>query len=793
MVLLSPKGNGGALSSACRMILASLVLFAGSMVSVQAQDFEGKKVSEVDFRYDGARNVDEARLRNYIQLQAGSTYKTDTIDSDIKALYESGYVNDVRVLAEPVGAGVRVVYAVVPREVIVAVGFVGNSVFGDNKLAKASKLKAGGALSDQMILEARNNLESHYRDAGYPDVNISHRVQPSETGQGTDLIFVIDEGGKNEIRDIRFEGNNTFDQRTLRRQMSVKEKGLFSFFTKAGRFEVEQLDEDLESVLDFYRSKGYLRANSPGVRREPVGDGRVDLVIPINEGEKYTVKGVGFGKMTVFSEEELYPAMTLNGGDAYNSKKMRADMTTIRSYYGSRGYADATVTPDIRDAGPNQVNVIYRVTEGSRFRVGSVNIQGNTKTQDRVIRREVPLNPDDYFNSVELDTTRARLDGLQYFGDVQVNSSPSARGGNYRDVDILVEERRTGSVTAGIGFSSIDSVVGFVNLEQSNFDIRNPWSFTGGGQRFAMNLRIGSERTDFGISLIEPWFLGRQLALGGELFYRDSQFFSDFYEQTNAGMAISLRKPLTELTSIRAEYRLENVEIDLDNSVRVLSANSVANGGPPSPLLLEQGDFIRSAISVNWVYDSRDALIETREGSKVDIGVHVAGTFLGGDVDNYGLTMRGSKYWNLKWDSILSVDGELAFVDATSGTVPVFDRLYLGGARTLRGFDFRDVGPRDPVTGEVIGGQSLGFASIEYTIPVIDNVRFATFYDMGFVNANSWDPSPSDLYHNIGIGVRLRLPVSPVPIALDYAIPIESPDPLADQGGRFQFSLSYEY
>jgi len=792
MVFLSPKGNRGALSTACRVVLAALVFFVGS-TSARAQDFEGKKVTNVDFRYDGARTVDEARLRNYIQLQQGSTYKTDTIDSDIKALYESGFVNDVRVLAEPVGSGVRVVYAVVPREVVVAVGFVGNTVYGDNKLAKASKLKAGGALSDQMILEARNNLENHYRDAGYPDVTISHRVQPSEAGQGTDLIFVIDEGGKNEIRDIRFEGNSTFDQRTLRRQMSVKEKGLLSFFTKAGRFEVEQLDEDLESVLDYYRSKGYLRVSSPGVRREPVGDGRVDLVIPINEGEKYTVKGVGFGKMSVFSEEELYPAMTLNGGDAYNSKKMRADMTTIRSYYGSRGYADATVTPDIRDAGPNQVNVIYRITEGSRFRVGSVNIQGNTKTQDRVIRREVPLNPDDYFNSVELDTTRARLDGLQYFGNVQVNSSPSARGGNYRDVDILVEERRTGSITAGIGFSSIDSVVGFVNLEQSNFDIRNPWSFTGGGQRFAMDLRIGSERTDFGISLVEPWFLGRQLALGGELFYRDSQYFSDFYEQTNAGMAISLRKPLTERTSIRGEYRLEKIEIDVDPAVAVLSANSVGNGGLPSPLLFEDGDYVRSALSANWVYDSRDALIETREGSKVDIGVHVAGTFLGGDVDNYGLTMRGSKFWNLKWDSILSVDGELAFVDATSGTVPIFDRLYLGGARTLRGFDFRDVGPRDPVTGEVIGGKSLGFASVEYTIPVIDNVRLAGFYDMGFVNLDAWDPSPSDLYHNVGVGVRLRLPVSPVPIALDYAIPIESPDPLADQGGRFQFSLSYEY
>ncbi|MGE9270173.1 MAG: outer membrane protein assembly factor BamA [Verrucomicrobiales bacterium] len=789
----SLQGLRGTLSLACQVGFTALFLLVGSASSADAQDFEGKGVTSVDFRYEGPQVVDEERLRSYVQLQQGATYKTDTIDSDIKALYESGFVNDVRVLAEPVGEGVRVVYAVVPRDIIQAVGFVGNSVYSDTKLAKETKLKAGGAMSDQRILEARNNLESFYMESGYPDVSITHRVQPSEAGGGMDLIFVVDEGGKNEIRKIRFEGNNTFDSRTLKRQMSVKEKSWLSFFTKDGRFQGEQLDEDLESVLDYYRTKGYLRASSPGIRREPVGDGSVDLVVPINEGEKYTVKGVGFGKMTVFSEEELYPAMTLNGGDAYNSKKMRADITTIRSYYGSRGYADATVTPDIRDAGPNQVNVVYRVTEGSRFRVGSVNIEGNTKTQDRVIRREVPLAPDDYFNSVELDTTRARLDGLQYFGNVQVNSSPSARGGNYRDVDILVEERRTGSITAGVGFSSIDSVVGFVNLEQSNFDIRNPWAFTGGGQRFAMDLRIGSERTDFGISLVEPWFMGQQLALGGELFYRDSQYYSDYYEQTNAGMAISLRKPLTERTSIRGEYRLENVEIDLDSTVAVLSASSVAAGGLPSPLLLEEGDFIRSALSVNWIYDSRDALIETREGSKVDLGAYVAGTFLGGDVDIYGLTMRGSKYWNFKWDSILSVDGELAFVDATSGTVPIFDRLYLGGARTLRGFEFRDVGPRDPVTGDVIGGRSLGFASVEYTIPVIDNVRLATFYDMGFVNEGAWDPDPSDLYHNVGVGVRLRLPVSPVPIALDYAIPVESPDPLADQGGRFQFSLSYEY
>lgn len=781
----------GASLLARRVVLAALLFLGLAATSVKAQDIEGKNVSQVEVRFAGVASVDEARLRSYISTRSGEAYRSEKVDNDIKSLYESGLVDDVRVLAEPSGESLKVIYEVTTRGTVVAVGFVGNSVFSDQKLAKETKLKVGGALSDEAILSARRNLETYYRGYGYPDVGISHRTQPSESGQGLDLIFVIEEGGKNEIREIRFEGNNTYDSRTLRKQMKVKEKGWFSWISKSGRFEVDQLDSDVEAVLDYYRTRGYLRASSPGARRDPVGDGRVDLVIPINEGEKYTVAGVGFGRMTVFKSEELYPSLTLNGGDGYSSKKMRDDIRMIRSFYGSRGYADATVVPDIRDAGPNQVNIVYRITEGSRYRVGRVNIGGNTKTQDKVIRREMPLKPGDYFNSVELETAKSRLEGLQYFNNVQVDAD--AGSGGYRDINVLVEERRTGSISAGIGFSSIDSIVGFINLEQTNFDIMNPWAFTGAGQRFGMNLRLGSERTDFSVSLVEPWFMGKQLALGGELFYRDSQYYSDFYEQTNAGAAIYIRKPLGEKSSIKLEYRLEQVDIELENSVATLSNASVLAGGPPSLLLPEDGDYIRSALALNYIYDSRDAVIETRSGEKFDIGFSVAGTALGGDVDTIGLTLQGQKYWNLAWDSILSLNGELAFVDATSGEVPIFDRLFLGGGRTLRGFEFRDVGPRDPVTGEVIGGQSLGFLSAEYTIPVIDNVRAAVFYDMGYVNDGSWDPSPSDLYHDFGVGVRLKLPISPVPIALDYAFPIDSPDPAADKGGQFNFYLNYQY
>lgn len=761
--------------------LALIAVFAGQL---KAQDFEGKNITDVSVRYRGAKTVDEALIRNLMSTKAGTQYRAESLDNDIKTLFESGLIDDVRFLAEPAGNGVRVIADVLTRPGINGVGFVGNTIFSDEKLAKETKLKSGGSMGDAEILEARRNLEKYYQGNGYPDVLVTHRTQATAQEGLSDLIFVIDEGAKNEVRKIRFEGNTVFTSKELRKEMKTKPKGWFSWLTKSGRFESYQLDEDLDAVLDYYRDRGYLRVSSPGMRRDPVGDGRVDLVIPISEGDKYSVAGVSFGFMTVFKPEELYPSMKLNGGDAYSSSEMRDDIKTIRSFYGSRGYADAVVSPDIKDAGPNKVIIQYQISEGSRYKVGRVNIQGNIKTKDKVIRREVPLKPGDWFNTVELETTKARLENLQYFGDVQATGTPAGNG--YRDVDILVEERNTGSVGVGLGFSSIDNVVGFLTLEQTNFDIMNPWSFTGGGQRFGMSLRLGSERSEFSVSLVEPWFLDQRLALGGELFYRQSQYFSDVYEQSNAGGSIYVRKPLTEKSSLKLEYRLEQIGVDVDSKATPFYKANV-----------EDGDFIRSAVTLNYLYDSRDSTIEPRKGERFDVSLSLAGGIFGGDVDTVSFSAQGAKYWNLKWDSILSVNGELAYVDAYSGDVPIFDRMFLGGGRTLRGFEFRDIGgPRDNGIGgsnEVVGGQSLGFLSVEYTVPVIDTVRAAVFYDVGYVNTGSWEIAPDDVYSDIGLGLRIKLPISPIPLALDYAVPVSSPDDDADKGGQFNFYLNYEY
>ncbi len=757
-------------------LMTFMILAFGSGISL-AQDFEGKNISVVSIRYIGAKTVDEARLRNLMVTKSGSVYRAENLDNDIKTLFESGLIDNVKFLAEAAGEGVRVIAEIQTRPAIHGVGFVGNTIFTDQKLAKETKLKSGGTMSDAEILEARRNLEKYYQGYGYPDVLISHRTQSTGQDGLSDLIFVIDEGSKNEVRKIRFEGNSVFTTAELKKEMKTKEKGWFSWLTKSGRFESTTLDDDLDAVLDYYRSNGYLRASSTGIRRDPVKDGRVDLVIPISEGEKYTVAGISFGPMTIFKSEELYPSMTLNGGDAYSSKKMREDIKTIRSFYGSRGYADAVVSPDIKDAGPNQVSIKYQITEGSRYRVGRVNVQGNSKTRDKVIRREVPLNPGDWFNTVELETTKSRLQNLQYFSDVQANGSPGGNG--YRDIDILVEERNTGSVGVGVGFSSIDNVVGFLTLEQTNFDITNPWNFTGGGQRFGMSLRAGSERSEFSVSLVEPWFMDRKLSLGGELFYRQSSYFSDVYEQTNAGASIFLKKPITEKSSVKLAYSLESITVDVD-------------AGASPAFLAEDGDFVRSALTLSYLYDSRDSVITTRSGEKLDVSLALAG--LGGDVETITFSTQASKYWNLKWDTILSLNGEVAFVDAINGDVPIFERMFLGGGRTLRGFEFRDIGgPRDGASGEVLGGQSLAFLNTEYTVPIIETVRAAAFYDMGFVNSGSWDMAPEDLYSDVGVGIRIQLPISPVPIALDYAFPMSSPDSAADKGGQFNFYMSYEY
>lgn len=763
------------------MMAAVAMAFISSAFGQDFLETPEVKVQEVVFRYNGPKTVDESRLRSNVTTKAGQDFDAGVVDEDVKRLYESGLVQDVQVLGEEVSDGVKVIFEVSTRGTFQTVGFEGNSVFSDRKLAKEVKLTAGEILSDAKILSARRNIQDYYRGFGYPNVTVTHRLQDEGDGV-TALIFLVSEGVKSEVRKIRFEGNQAFKDVDLRREMETKQKGIFSFITKSGRIDNQQLQRDLEKIREFYQNNGYLRAEVVNEERVIVKDGRVDLVITVQEGSKYVVNQILFGPMTVFKPEELMPALSLISNLPYSAKKVNDDRRAIRSYYGSRGYADANISGEVKDAGPGLVNILYRVKEGKRFKVGRVNISGNDRTQDKVIRREVPLKPGDFFNSVNVETTQKRLDNIRYFDNVQVTSDSSSRAG-YRDLNVVVQEGKTGEVNFGAGFSSVDSIVGFVNLEQRNFDIRNPWKFTGGGQRFSAQLRLGSERQDFKVSLIEPWFLGRKLSLGGELYYQNRFFLSPEYDQQNLGGAVFLRKAIGRRGSLRVEYRLEQIDLEVDSDSSAV-------------FLAEEGEFIRSALGVTYEYDSRDSIVIPRKGHKATLGLTLG---LGGDVETYKFEASGAKHWTLPWDIIFNLRGAATTVDSYGDDeVPIFDRVFLGGQRDLRGFEFRDLGPRDSLganaTQEALGGQTSAYFTTEVTFPVFEKVRGAAFFDAGFVNEDAWDFSPEDIYADAGLGLRLDIP-GVGPLALDYAVPIVTPDSddEADQGAQFSFYINYQY
>jgi outer membrane protein insertion porin family len=465
-------------------------------------------------------------------------------------------------------------------------------------------------------------------------------------------------------------------------------------------------------------------------------------------------------------------------GDVYSPKQVRDDAKKVSDAYGSGGYVDLKVAPQGTPGGPGKIDVLYSIEEGQPSFVQRINIVGNTRTKDKVIRREVLIAPGDLLNSVRVETTKKRLDNLGYFSKVETYPEDTGVTGR-KDLTIQVEEKRTGSLNFGAGFSTIDQLVGFVELTQGNFDLLNWPGFTGAGQKFRARVQFGSARKDVVVSLTEPYFLDRRLSLGGQVFYSEADFLSSIYSQRNYGFALDLRKPLLPYLSVNLNYRLESTEL--------FNIDPAAS----SALLLEAGKATKSAVTTSLVFDTRDNPFLTRRGQRVVLTPFVAGGPLGGNTQIYGFDLEASQYFHLWKDTILLFNGEIATVDTwgSGDRVRIYDRLFLGGSNDLRGFNFRDVSPRD-INGEPLGGLSKARFTVEYTVPIIEKARAAVFYDTGFVNGPAWDFNTNQIVSDVGVGLRLDLPIGP--IRIDYGIPIQKAN-FGGSGGKFNFNVGYQF
>ena len=764
--------------SRCAAILLLLGVAIVFTPRLQAQGVEGATVTGIDISYVGPQTVSKERVLANMRTKVGRPYSETTVEDDIRGLYDTGRMQNVRIFGTPTAGGVRVQVILQTRALITEIEIAGAEKLKPESVRKSVKFKLPGPSDAEKLEEGRESIISYYQRKGFTGVTVDLQLVNNEEKGTARAVYTINEGERGAIRSIRFEGNKTFSDRRLRHQMKTKSKTVFSFIDKSGQLDQAQLQQDLDSVREYYQNHGYIDIAIPEVRQERTPSG-LRLVIVVSEGVQYHVHKLTFSGAETTTEPKLRAVLKMKEGKVYSPEALAADTKSIHDGYGTGGFVDVDIQPQGVPAGSGLVDLHYTITEGQRSFVERVNIVGNTRTKDKVIRREVLVLPGDVFNTVRVDVSKQRLENLGYFEKVE--TFPEDTGiPTRKNLLVQVEEKRTGSLQFGAGYSTIDSIIGFIEFSQGNFDLMNWPTFTGAGQKFRARAQFGSQRQDYSVSLTEPYFLGYRLSLGGELFYHGASFFSSLYDERDYGFAIDTRLPLTAFSYASLTYRLEEVEI-----FNVSAAASDA-------ILIEAGTRLKSELTPSYVFDTRDNVFLTHRGHRIIFTPHVAGGFLGGDVQTYGASVRASQYFPLPLDNILLLDGELAIVDTwgSGSSVPIFDRLFLGGANDLRGYSYRDVSPRDE-NGEPLGGKTLARMTIEETFPILPNnkVRFAIFADAGLVNANSYDFGFSPLSTDAGIGLRLDLPIGP--LRIDYGFPISGTR--GADGGQFNFNVGYQF
>src|SRR6266536_3191899 len=735
-------------------------------------------IRSIDVEYTGPQTVSKERILAQMRTRVGQPYSNQVVENDIATLYKTGSIHNVRIFAQPEGDGVKVIVAVQTRAIMREIEIAGAERIKAKRLRKEIKLRLNQPVNEQQLEEARQKIIEVYQGRGFTDVSVQFRVDPIDEKRGTSrVVYTVNEGVRGAVSRINFEGNEHFSAKVLRKQMKTRGRTLIYFLDKSGRLEEVQLQQDLDKVREFYQDHGYIDVEVKDVRRERKEKGPLILTIVIAEGPQYHVRKLTVTGYQVAKEEKIRGLLKMKEGSVYSPKQLRDDAKAIADAYGSGGYVDLVVQPEGAPAGPALIDVHYNIEEGARSFVNRVNIEGNTRTKDKVIRREVLVAPGDVFNTVRVDTKKKRLENLGYFAKVETYPEETDIPGR-KDLTILVQEKRTGSLSFGGGYSTVDALVGFAELTQGNFDLFNWPSFTGGGQKFRLRVQYGTERKDFVLSITEPYFLDRRLSLNGQAFYTEANYLSSEYDQRNYGFAFELRKPINAYMSATLGYQLQDVDIF-----------NVA-GSASDFIKSQEGSFTESKIFSGVVFDSRDNPLLSRHGQRFSFSPYVAGGFLGGNTQIYGLDFEGSQYFHLPWDTILLINGEVATVSqwGNGNDVPIFERLYLGGSNNLRGFPYREVGPQDE-NGEPIGGKTMWRTTIEWTFPIIEKARGAVFYDTGFVNSEEWSFGFNHIASDIGVGLRLDLPIGP--LRLDYGYPLQRDG--YHGGGRFNFNVGYQF
>ena len=762
--------------------LSTLLFFIGGVFlnSGLAQEESSKKIIKyVDVRNN--KTVSSATILSKLKTKRGDIFLDKAVNEDVKRLYLLGYFSDVSVSVEELEDGVGVVFIVTEKPPLTAITYVGNKIYTKEKLKTVVKSKLNEFADEKSLKKDAEAIEDLYKRAGHPWVQISYAIEvDGETNTAT-AVFKIDEGAKAVVRNINIIGNTAFSDRRLIKVIKSRTSGLF----RSGVYKKDVADDDMERLKHFYKKEGFLDADAAYeiVTKEKGKKRWIELVIRLEEGRKYVAGETKIVGNTIFSQEELKSLLTMRSGDTFTEEALHAEVASIQEYYFDRGYIMAKVKPDtLLNIDTDRVDVTYNIIEGEVCYVNKINIRGNTKTKDVVIRRELRINPGERYDGAKLKRSKERLYNLGFFEEITLDVEDTDVP-NKKDMVVDVKETKTGELSFGGGFSSIDRLIGFMEVEQRNFDILNFPTFTGDGQDLKLRAEFGSVRKNYLLSWTEPWIFDYPLSFGFDLYASErnrSGLTGYAYDEEREGGDIRFGKEFGEYVRGDLMYRIETVDIsDLSDDAS-------------QELKDEEGKKTLSSVLFELTRNTTDNKFNPTKGSVLVGSIEVAGGFVGGDRD-FAKFFDSASHYSTIGPFVLELKLRSGVVSSygDTGKVPIYERFFAGGTYTIRGYKERDVGPKDK-SGDPIGGGTMAVGNAELTIPIVENLKGALFVDAG----NVWyrpDSKPENGYctrgikAGAGIGLRIKTPIGPV--KLDVGYPINS-DNWQEDKIRFHFSMS---
>ncbi len=733
-----------------KLISTSLALLIVLVFSVVASSQE-PLVNLIEIK--GLKRIEEGALKARMSQKIGEPLIQDKITEDIKAIYKMGYFDDVRVDIEPFEGGLRITYIVKEKPTIVRVDFQDNKAFDDSKLREVIAINPGALADVTLINDNALKMKTFYEGEGYYHATIVPVVKKLNEEE-VSLTYQIVEGNKVKIKQIIIKGNKAISSKKIKKAIKTDERKIYSFITGGGYYKKDDMRGDIERIKDLYYDNGYLKITVAEPVIELVGKDAMNIVITVSEGEQFYVSSVEITGNAAIAIDELKKLVKLTPKKPFSKERLRKDVSAITDRYADNGYALVVISPDvIPDEERKAARVVYRITEGDKYSIGRIDISGNTKTMDKVIRREIRLDEGEVFNASALKRSYERLNNLQFFETVEILPKPKMEE-KVVDLDVKVKEKPTGFLSLGGGYSSVDGFIGIIDLTQGNL--------FGRGYYIKARGQIGGKSSFYEFSFKDPWFMDKPLSFGASIYKTEREYGN--FDRKSSGFELSLGKNFWEYWHKSIAYNFERTTIF---NVKENASNYVKS---------QEGKRTTSSISPAIARDTRDSYIDPMRGSRNSIHVTFAG--LGGSNAFIKALIDSGWYFPIFDVTTIHLRGRIGYGSGLFGkNLPLYERYYVGGIYTVRGLNFGDAGPKD-INNEPLGGEKKLILNAEYIFPIISEYKLkgVVFFDAGRAYEKG-ETFGSDLRYTSGAGIRWISPIGPIRIEWGFNLDKRAGEP----------------